>query len=388
MDNGTEANRNVEEKIASYQQFAGEATCGNCHKDIYENHIRSAHYLTSQPASKKFIKGDFETGKNKFVFDSLDAIVMEQRGDSFYQSEYYKGSKKNTERFDIVIGSGNKGQAYLYWKDDRLFQLPISFFTAAKRWANSPGFINAPNFNRQIDARCLECHSTYFNTISFSLGGIEQYDHKEIVYGVTCEKCHGPGLKHVEYQTENPKTAVGKYIINPARFSRIQKLEMCALCHGGSLKKTKPSFSFAPGDSLYKFFAENKTAPKPDDIDVHGNQYGLLLSSKCFTRSKNLTCLTCHDIHENERGEVAIFSQRCMSCHNDQHNKTCKLTASLGDRINTNCIDCHMPVKSSEIIDVKLAGSVENTAALVRSHYISIYPNESKKIVEAMKKMK
>lgn len=387
-DNGKKRDNTGSEEIEVYQQFAGAATCGNCHNDIYEKHLHSAHYLTSQLATKRFIKGSFGSDRNKFVFDSLDVMVMEQKGNSFYQSEYYKGNKKTTEKFDIVIGSGNKGQGYLYWKDDRLFQLPISYFTAAGRWANSPGFTNSPNFNRQIDARCLECHSTYFNTISFSLGGIEQYDRKEIVYGISCEKCHGPGLRHVEYHTENPGKNIGKYIINPASFSRIQKLELCALCHGGSLRKTKPSFSFMLGDSLYNFFAENKTAPKPDDIDVHGNQYGLLRASKCFRMSESLTCVTCHNIHKNERGQVAVFSQRCISCHNNERGRKCKLTESLGNIISTNCIDCHMPVKSSQIIDVKLAGSHANTAAVVRSHFISIYPGETKKVVAAMKKMK
>ncbi|HEV8084829.1 MAG TPA: multiheme c-type cytochrome [Chitinophagaceae bacterium] len=258
--------------IEDFQRFAGSVTCGNCHKDIYEKHVHSAHYLTSQPVAEKFIKGSFEPGKNKFAFDSNDVVVMEKRKDSFYQAEYYKGIEKTAERFDIVIGSGNKGQGYLYWRDNQLFQLPISYFTVANTWANSPGFLNAANFNRQIDARCLECHSTYFNTISYSLGGTEQYDRKEIIYGISCEKCHGPGLKHVEYQTANPKENMGKYIINPATFSRLQKLEMCALCHGGSLKKIKPSFSFMPGDSLYNFFTENKIPPKTADIDVHGKR--------------------------------------------------------------------------------------------------------------------
>jgi hypothetical protein len=36
---------------------------------------------------------------------------------------------EHTERFDYVIGSGGKGQTYLYWKGDLLFQLPVSYWT-------------------------------------------------------------------------------------------------------------------------------------------------------------------------------------------------------------------------------------------------------------------
>lgn len=373
--------------IEDFQRFAGSVTCGNCHKDIFEKQIHSAHYLTSQPATEKFIKGSFEAAKNKFVFDSNDVVMMVKRKDSFYQAEYYDGIEKITERFDMVIGSGTRGQGYLYWRNNQLFQLPISYFTVADQWANSPGFSERANFSRPIEARCLECHSTYFNTISYTIRGIEEYDRKTLIYGVTCEKCHGPGAKHMEYQIENPKETIGKYIINPAAFSRQQKLDMCSLCHGGSLQKTKPSFSFMPGDSISNFFIENKSPPNPNNIDVHGNQYGLLRSSKCFRMSATLTCITCHNIHENERGQAVVFSQRCISCHNDAHERKCKLTQSLGEVINTNCIDCHMPVKASEIIDVKLPGSHINTAALVRSHFISIYPDETKRVIAAMKKL-
>ena len=56
--------------------------------------------------------------------------------------------------------------------------------------------------------------------------------------GVDCEKCHGPAARHVEFQTQNPKETIAKFIINPAGFSRQQSLDMCALCHGGRLQKT------------------------------------------------------------------------------------------------------------------------------------------------------
>ena len=41
-------------------KFAGSAACASCHKDIYESHIKTAHYLDSRPADilskrKKFL---------------------------------------------------------------------------------------------------------------------------------------------------------------------------------------------------------------------------------------------------------------------------------------------------------------------------------------------
>ncbi len=367
------------------QQFAGSAACATCHKEIYEHHIHTAHFLTSQPASKEYIKGSFEPGKNVYYYNASVAIAMEERDSSFYQVEYYRDIEKKARRFDIVIGSGTMGQSYLYWKDSNLFQLPITYFSAAHQWSNSPGFPDRIVFNRPITSRCLECHSTFAKTISFPDKEPEEFDKTKMIYGVDCEKCHGAGEKHVEFQTQNPKETIGKYIINSSSFTRQQSLDLCASCHGGRLQKTKPSFEFIAGDTLSNYFMVDTAMPNPDHVDVHGNQYGLLRASQCFKLSE-MTCITCHNTHENEKGKVSLFSQRCITCHNDEHKNTCKLTQTLGSVITTNCIDCHMPLKSSKSIAVQLHGDSIPTAALIRSHFITIYPQETKKIMSLLKK--
>jgi len=153
-------------------------------------------------------------------------------------------------------------------------------------------------------------------------------------------------------------------------------------------RKQSLLFSFTAGDKLSDYYVIDTTTPDPNKIDVHGNQYGLLRSSKCFRLSNTLTCSSCHNTHENEKGKVATFSQRCMNCHDDAHEKMCKLTKSLGAIIKTNCIDCHMPLQSSKAIAVQLHGDSLPTAALIRSHLITVYPDETKKIIDVMKKLK
>src|SRR5947208_200806 len=58
-------------------KFAGSASCAGCHKDIYESHIKTAHYLDSRPAAKEFIKGSFSPGKNKFVYNQWMEVRLE-----------------------------------------------------------------------------------------------------------------------------------------------------------------------------------------------------------------------------------------------------------------------------------------------------------------------
>ncbi|MGE5519566.1 MAG: multiheme c-type cytochrome, partial [Candidatus Dadabacteria bacterium] len=368
-----------------FSLYSGSEICANCHKDIYEKHIRTEHHLTSAPVNAKNILGSFSPGKNIFAFDSYTNVTMEKKDSSFYQVEYRNGNEVRREQFDIVIGSGRKGQSYLSWVDQKLVQLPITYFTPAAQWSNSPGYAPyAPVFNRPITSRCLECHSTYVEKVSNTTSRQEAFDHNKIIFAVDCERCHGPAAQHVAYHNK-VKTKTAKYIVNPGKLPRERLLDLCTLCHGGALTKTKPSFSFQPGDTLSNYFSMQTAFQNADNIDVHGNQFGLLALSKCFKMS-NLTCTSCHNIHENEQGKLNVFSQRCLNCHDNSHEKQCKMTGTLGTSIKNNCIDCHMPKQMSHAVAVYLQGDDKPTSALMRTHYIKIYPDETKKYLEEIKR--
>ncbi|HEY4154657.1 MAG TPA: hypothetical protein VGM24_04500, partial [Puia sp.] len=76
--------------------------------------------------------------------------------------------------------------------------------------------------------------------------------------------------------------------------------------------------------------------------------------------------------------------RRCQTCHSAGHENICKLTATLGNSINQNCIDCHMPKQKSRAIMLLLQGDKTPTSAVIRSHYIRIYPEETKKVLATM----
>ncbi len=367
----------------SFEKFAGSATCAKCHKDIFAKHIKTGHYLTSQPALEKFVLGSFKPGKNEYNYSPLTKVVMEKRDSGLFQVVYQRGEEKYALHFDIVTGSGAKGQSYLYWRKNRLFQMPVTYYSAANQWSNSPGFPDKVVLNRPITSRCLECHATYAEVISPPGKEPEEFDHSKMLFGVDCEKCHGPGAEHVEFQSSNSADTMGKYILNPASFTRQQNLDLCGLCHGGALEKLKPSFEYVAGEPLSNYFKEkniSNATPMYDNVDVHGNQLGLLKASKCFTAS-DLTCNNCHNAHENERGKTAIFSQRCMTCHQPGHDNFCTIKSVPQASLTANCIDCHMPARKSQAITLLLPGATVPTAASVRSHFIAVYPQEVKNFV-------
>jgi len=98
--------------------------------------------------------------------------------------------------------------------------------------------------------------------------------------------------------------------------------------------------------------------------------------------SESMTCNSCHNSHKNERGNIALFSQRCMTCHNKEHGNFCRINPALVSSLKENCIDCHMPAKPSQSIVIFSPGQEIPKAAIFRSHFISIYQDETKKFIE------
>ena len=92
---------------------ADAASCRPCHQAITDSFIRTAHYLDSRPADARSIKGSFEEGKNRFVYNQFMEVIMIRDGRRFLQSGRVNGIETVSAPFDIVIGSCRKGQTYL-----------------------------------------------------------------------------------------------------------------------------------------------------------------------------------------------------------------------------------------------------------------------------------
>ena len=68
-----------------------------------------------------------------------------------------------------------------------------------------------------------------------------------------------------------------------------------------------------------------------------------------------------------------------MTCHNQEHGTFCTIKSESVAAISSNCIDCHMPEEKSKLIEMKLSNSDRMDAATLRTHYIAIYPDATKK---------
>lgn len=358
--------------------------CGECHTRQYEGFLQTAHHRTSRSADAESILGDFRAngGRMETINPSL-WFQMEQDGDQFHQRTFVRhGGKTFThgERLDVVTGSGNHGQTYLYWNNDALYQLPVSFLTESKQWVNSPGFYQdgTADFSRPITARCLECHATYVKNIDRTAN---RYDRSQIMLGVACVRCHGPGEEHVAYHTAHPDESEGKDIVHPGRLSRERSNEVCAQCHSGIGKSLQPPFSYRPGEPLAEYLRLEHRGE-----EVHGgvhtdDQLARLRMSRCFQASDSMTCATCHNPHQHERGKLALFSERCRTCHQADD---CHVYPEVGEAIRERCIDCHMPKRRDREMKFHTQRGVVDLLML-RDHYIRGWPQATEETLEEIR---
>jgi hypothetical protein len=340
-------------------------TCQACHQQIVAGFTHTAHFQTSAEATPSAVKGRFTTGHN-VLRTRVRGIyfVMEHRPDGFYETSVDSAKDdRRSARIDMVVGSGRRGQTYLYWSNGQLFEMPVSYLTPAGAWINSPGYDDGQiDWARPIIPRCLECHSTSFTLVN-NRGRPQYLPNYEL--GISCVKCHGDARAHVAYHSAHPKESPGRYIINPARLTRHQQLDNCALCHSGDRKRRGPAFRYRVGEPLADYLLPASGDPVPD---VHGNQVGLLERSKCFLATPTMTCATCHDVHQQQR-DVAWFAQKCLGCHNTAKHP---MRDRIGDRLVADCVDCHMPNRPSNALEFN--SRTRRVPMYFRNHDIAIYP--------------
>ena len=355
---------------SSGQNYVGYAACTECHKNIVESHLETAHFKTSALSNKTNIKGSFNEASNTYKLNDDVIFKMVSNENGQFQEAYDKrrNAKVYALKFDINVGSATKGQSYLTWLNGGLYQQQVSYYSPSNSWINSPMYPKERFvMPRPIIPQCIGCHATYAKTVS-NHPEDNRYIKDQIVLGIDCERCHGPAEEHILLARKNKLILKNKAIISFNDLNRHQRLDACALCHSGLTEKTRNgALNYTIGDKLVH--DENEVTSN-EDLDVHGNQYGLIIQSMCFKKSKTLDCITCHDVHKNERGQSDKFNKICMSCHQKEH---VQHENNLNDFSKLDCINCHMPVKSSRTLLINNTQLDTTIPLQVRSHHIKVY---------------
>ena len=340
--------------------FLGAQACKSCHPKTFESFSKTSHHLTSQPATPEAIRGSLESGENvmKTSHPSVEYEMRTRDGIGLQRVSFLDW--KFDVPMHVITGSSKMAQTYLYWHGDELYQANVTYLTSKDAWINSPGFLDGDAaYARPIGDRCLECHTTYVDY----RGAPNHYTPDTLIFGISCERCHGPGQEHVEYHAANPDDKTSKFVTVPSDLPREKELHVCSQCHSGATELLGEAYQFRPGDELNDHYE-----PPEEQLgnSVHtSNQLARMKQSKCFQGSE-MTCIDCHNPHQFERGNLKLFSERCLVCHDSEH---CGESQRVGERISDDCVSCHMPGGTGELRLDSADGSVFPE---MTDHYIRI----------------
>ena len=333
--------------------YVGSQVCAGCHREIYGTYRASAmgrSMMTVDAATEPFTVDEVPV-----VSERLNRrFLNERRPDGIYQRETEARSSgappfDNAHRLEYVIGSGVNGFSYLVRRGDYLVQAPLSYYRRTDKWDLSPGYELAKpgedyGFNRAIHSACLQCHAGRPRPVRGREGLYEDPPFAELAIG--CENCHGAGKLHVDSRLADIG-ASDRAIVNPVKLPPRLAENICMNCHQGGdariLQKGRSHFDFRPGTWLNDTIAILKLPPDPDDpreSDLLEHNASMELS-QCFVGSAgNLSCFSCHEIHNQPRAaeRVEYFRSKCLECH---QNADCGLPPS--ERPANDCATCHMP---------------------------------------------
>lgn len=363
-------------------RYLGSDSCRDCHVATYDSYRQTGHYRAMRTVTAGSLSNSFGDRPVEFHFGASNESYRLVPGTPYVEEAYVRTTVCVARlAADLALGSGKYAQCYLGWRDDGLFLLPLSYYAEQRAWAFGPGIHYDPESMlgyRPVSPRCIECHATYLENVpersSQQAGpgaplGRAAYRQASAVLDISCEKCHGPGSAHVAYHQRNPGKRA-RFTVDPAELTPARQVDICALCHAPSQDILAPSFTFRPGDDLSRFVRSVEIDPAR--LTPHATQAPYIRRTRCFQKSPQMTCTTCHDPHRYERGDLAAFSARCLSCHATQH--PCPEAARMGEEARANCIDCHMPMRPAS--DLNILGADGRFFGLsMRTHLVAIYTN-------------
>lgn len=361
--------------------YVGGAACASCHAEEARRWSGSHHDLAIQLPDEKTVKGDF-SGRS---FERQGVVTRFERRDGRYLVRT-DGPDGRLAEFEVkyVFGVTPLQQYLLELPGGRLQALSIAWDSRPKQQGGERFFHLYPGEtidhrdvlhwtrpSQNWNTQCAECHSTNLRK------GYVPSEHRFATsfseLDVSCEACHGPGSRHVEWaraaaargrepvgepglvvrfderreRTATMDAARGTVSLSGVSERRVE-VELCGRCHARRGLLTE---EYRPGRALAQthqpalldeglYYADGQMQ---DEV----YNWGSFLQSRMHRAG--VTCSDCHEPHEARlragRDEV------CATCHDPGTFATRRHHFHREQGKGASCVDCHMRRETYMVVD-------------------------------------
>jgi Tfp pilus assembly protein PilF len=204
---------------------------------------------------------------------------------------------------------------------------------------------------------CAECHSTNLRKNFDAETGTFHTEWSEI--DVSCEACHGPGSRHVDWANIDPmgRPVVDNYglVVDTGGIDNRQLVDLCAACHARRAETGDYDHSQVDLlENLVPSLLAEGLYHADGQILEEDYVWGSFVQSKMY--ANGVRCDDCHDVHSTKLHQEG--NAVCLQCHlgdtydtYDHHFHQHVVEGEPSD--GALCVKCHMPEQPFMVIDYR-----------------------------------
>ncbi len=319
----------------------------------------SHHDHAMAPATDETVLGDFDDA----TFSNCGVTTRFFREDGrFLIGTEGPGGDPGTFEVRYTFGFDPLQQYLVAMPGGRYQSFTVAWDTRARGWFSLYGdecvgpdeWLHWTNAGMNWNYMCADCHSTNLER-NFRLESAT-YETTYSEVDVSCEACHGPGERHVEWaEGDGAGHAGGEVGVRPGTYglttdlsSQSPQIESCAPCHS---RRRSVYPDYVPGRAYLDHFEPELLHDElyyPDgQIKDEVYVYGSFLQSRMYR--EGVRCSDCHDPHSTRL--KLDGNALCTQCHEPETYDAFEHVRHEPGVDGSRCVDCHMPQRTYMVVD-------------------------------------
>jgi hypothetical protein len=299
------------------------ATCATCHEE-------QAHL---QPATE--MAHAMELPGHNDVLSRHPSLTFRKDGYSYSiltkngHSVYVVSDGTKTVTIPIVWAMGAQAQTWVLERNGNLYESRVSYYSSIKGLEITTGDEKmAPRTIDEAVGRpigineakaCFNCHATHALID-------HQLNVKALHPGIACERCHADAQAHAAGMMAGKASAPIPQSLGKLRSEDLSNF--CGQCH--------------------RSWETVVRAHWKGQADVRFQPYRLA-NSRCFNGADpRISCVACHDPHQQVVRDISYYDAKCLACHGPA--STAAVATSSQPKAcpvaKSRCVTCHMPQES------------------------------------------